>query len=97
MRGPRYLGDTDINPSEISAELKKKFHEALKGKLAIPNCRDCPQSRGFVQVIEFLIPIITDANERIDRASQTMEKFIDLFEQLEESLMKARMLGDDGL
>ena len=87
---------TDEAGPELSEELKKKFHEALKGKLATPTCRDCIKSQNFIQVIEFLIPMYSEAIERIDRASQTMEEFISVFKELEERLMKARMLGDDG-
>lgn len=94
MRGPPH----DLPHEEISEELKKRFHEALKGRLDIVTCRDCPQSRGFVQVIEFLLPLITEANERIDRASARMEKFIEIFEQLEEKAMKDRFApGGSGL
>ncbi len=83
------------NPSteagrELSEELKAKFKLALEGKLELPHCRDCIKSQNFVQVIEFLIPFITGATERIDRASQTMERFIEIFDQLEEKAMKDR-------
>ncbi len=81
---------------ELSEELKKKFHEALKGKLAVHECSICPQSRAFVSVMEFTIGMLADASERMDIASQRMEEYIELFNQLEEQLMKARMLGDDG-
>ena len=87
---------TDEGP-ELSEELKKKFHEALKGKLNPQTCLDCASSRGFVQVVEFLIEQFTEAIMRIDRASQTMEEYIEVFNQLEERLMKARMRGDAGL
>jgi hypothetical protein len=93
MRGPSF----EESPPNISEELKEKFRKALEGKLELPKCRDCVKSQNFVQVIEFLIPMYTEAIERIDRASQTMEEFISVFSQLEERLMKARMLGDDGL
>lgn len=92
MRGPSF----EDTPPNISEELKKKFHEALKGKLKPQTCRDCGSSRGFVQVVEFLIEQFTEAIIRMDRASQTMEEYISVFNQLEEREMKARMLGDEG-
>ena len=95
MRG--YRIDPDDDGPHLSEELKKKFHEALKGKLDPQTCRDCASSRGFVQVVEFLIDQFTESIIRMDRASQTMEEYISVFNQLEERLMKARMLGDDGL
>lgn len=94
MRGPNFR---DYEPVKISDELKKKFHEALKGKLAIHKCSTCPQSRAFVPVVEFLIDMMTDATERMDIASQRMESFIELFHQLGENEMKKRMGGGDGL
>ena len=93
MRGPSF---DEISPN-LSDELKKKFQEALKGKLAIHECATCPQSRSFVPVVEFLIEMITEAVGRMDIASQRMEEYISVFNQLEERLMKARMLGDEGL
>lgn len=95
MRGPMKYPDDD--GPHLSEELKKKFQEALKGKLDPKTCRDCASSRGFVQVVEFLIEQFTEAIVRMDRASQTMEDYIAVFNQLEERLMKARMLGEDGL
>ena len=95
MRGG-YRIDPDDDGPHLSEDLKKKFREALKGKLAIHECATCPQSRSFVPVVEFLIEMITEAAGRMDIASQRMEDFIDVFNQLEERLMKARMLGDDG-
>ena len=89
-------GIADVDGPQLSEELKKKFQEALKGRLDPQTCRDCASSRGFVQVVEFLIEQFTEAIMRIDRASQTMEEYIAVFNQLEERLMKARMLGDDG-
>ena len=86
MRGPPF----DEIPPNISEELKAKFRKALEGKLELPRCRDCVKSRNFVQVIEFLIPMYREAIERMDRASQTMEEFISVFNQLEEREMKAR-------
>ena len=86
---------TDEGP-ELSEELKAKFKLALEGKRELPKCQDCVKSQNFVQVINFLIPLFTEAIERMDRASQTMDEYIAVFEQLEERLMKARMLGDDG-
>ena len=94
MRGPPFK---DVEVSKLSEELKAKFAKALEGKLELPRCRDCVKSQNFVQVIQFLIPMYSEAIERIDRASQTMEEFIEVFNQLEERLMKARMLGDDAL
>lgn len=91
----RYTEDTGSGP-EISSELKKKFALALKGRLKIPNCRDCPSARGFVQVVEFLIDGHIEAVERMDRAAQIMEEFIEVFRELELREMKARMGGDDG-
>lgn len=92
MRGPSF----DNVPPNLSEDLKKKFHEALKGRLDSRSCQDCPGARGFVQVMDFVIDQLVESAERLDRASQTMEKFIEVFEQLEEKEMKARMLGDDG-
>ena len=92
MRGPSF----DEIPPNLSDELKEKFAKALEGKLELPRCRDCVKSQNFVQVIQFLIPMYAEAIERIDRASQTMEEYIEVFNQLEERLMKARMLGEDG-
>lgn len=83
-------------PPNLSEELKKKFHEALNQPLKVPHCSECPGSRGFVAVVEFMIDMMTDAAGRMDIASQRMEDFIDVFNQLEERLMKARMLGDEG-
>ena len=48
-------------------------------------------------MVEFLIEQFTESIMRIDRASQTMEEYISIFNQLEENLMKAQMLGDDGI
>ena len=90
MRGPSF----EDTPPNISEELKKKFHEALKGKRDIRTCRDCPSARGFVQTMDFVIDQLIDSAMRMDRASQTMEKFISIFEQLEEKEMRARF-GDD--
>ena len=93
MRGPPFK---EIPPNSSEAQIKK-FKEALKGKLDIVTCRDCPQSRGFVQVVEFLIPYVQESYDRIDRASAQMEKFIEIYEQLEEKAMKARFEpGGDG-
>lgn len=87
---------TDEGP-ELSEELKEKFKKALEGKLDLPKCRDCVKSQNFVQVIEFLIPMYSEAIERIDRASQIMEEFISVFNQLEEKALKARFdPGGDG-
>ena len=92
MRGPSF----DESPPNLSDELKEKFHKALEGKLDLRTCRDCVGARGFVQVMDFVIEQLTDAASRMDVASQRMEDFIEVFNQLEERLMKARMLGDDG-
>ena len=92
MRGPSF----DEIPPNLSDELKKKFQDALKGKLAVMKCSTCPASRSFVPVVEFMIDMVTEAAERMDIASQRMEDFINVFNQLEERLMKARMLGEDG-
>ena len=92
MRGPSF----DEIPPNLSDELKEKFQKALKGKLAIHECATCPQSRSFVPVVEFLIEMITETAGRMDIASQRMEEYIDVFNQLEERLMKARMTGDEG-
>ncbi len=91
--------ERSFNPDRppLSEELKKKFHEALKGKLDIRTCRDCPSSRGFVQVMDFVIDMLMDATGRMDIAGQRMEDFIEVFNQLEEREMKDRMQGDDGL
>ena len=86
---------TDEGP-ELSEELKAKFKKALDGKLELPHCRDCIRSQNFVQVINFLIPMFSDAIERIDRASVRMELFIDIFEQLEEKAMKERFEETEG-
>ena len=85
------------NGPDLSEELKKKFREALKGKLAVPECATCPKARSFVPVVEFLIDTITDVTNRMDIAGQRMEEFIEVFNQLEEREMKARMRGDAGL
>lgn len=82
--------------SKLSEAMKEKFRKALDGKLKTPVCRDCVGSRGFVQVMEFVIDMMTDATERMDVASQRMEDFIEVFNQLEEREMKARMTGVDG-
>ena len=96
MRG--HSIDEGLGPVKISEKLKKRFHEALKGRLAVLECATCPQSRSFVPVVEFLIGMITDATGRMDIASQRMEDFIELFEQLENNSMKKRFEepGDDG-
>lgn len=80
---------------KITKEQKARFREALKGKLDPRTCRDCASSRGFVQVVEFLIEMNTEANMRMDKASQIMEEFIELFKEIELAEMKARF-GDDG-
>ena len=90
-------GIADADGPQLSEELKKKFREALKGKLDVRTCRDCISARGFVQVMEFVIDMMMDATGRMDIAGQRMEEFIEVFNQLEERAMKARMLGDDGL
>lgn len=76
--------------SELSDELKKKFQEALKGRLDVRSCLDCPSARGFVQVVDFMIGMMIDATERMDIASQRMEAFIQIFIQLEEKEMMGR-------
>jgi hypothetical protein len=93
MRGPPFK-DT---PPKITEEQRERFQKALKGQLSTRTCRDCPQSHGFVQVVEFLIDNWIEAVDRVDRASQTMEEFIALFKELEIREMKNRMLGEDGL
>ncbi len=85
---------TDEGP-ELSDELKKKFREALNQPLKGPHCSEGPGSRGFVAVVDFMIEMMTDATGRMDVASQRMEDYIDVFNQLEERLMKARM-EDEG-
>ena len=82
---------------ELSDELKKKFRDALNQPLKVPHCSECPGSRGFVSVVEFLIEQFTEAVMRMDRASQTMEDFIELFKEIEVAEMKARMEGAMGL
>ena len=84
---------SDEERRAFSEDLKKKFHEAMKGKLDLRTCRDCPSARGFVQTVEFLIDMLVDANIRIDKASQTMENFIALFYEIEEREFKGRMEG----
>jgi len=44
--------------------------------------------------MDFVIDQLIDSAMRMDRASQTMEKFIFIFEQLEEKEMKARFRID---
>ncbi len=83
-------------PPNLSEELKAKFKKALEGKRDKRSCQGCPHARGFVQVMEFVIEMMMDATGRMDIASQRMEEFIEIFNQLEEREMKARMLGDDG-
>jgi len=83
----------DERNRELAEDLKKKFHEAMKGTLDPRTCRDCPSARGFVQTVEFLIDMLVDANNRIDKASQTMENFIALFYEIEEREVKGRMEG----
>ena len=90
-RGPPPSDGPEPN---ISDELKKKFHEALKGRLDSRSCLDCPSARGFVQTMDFVIDMLTNATERMDIASQRMEEFIQVFNQLEEKEMRARF-GDD--
>lgn len=87
---------TDDTDPLISEELKAKFAKALKGRLDLPNCRDCIKAQGFVQVVHFLIDGHLEAVRRIDRAAQIMEDFIEVFRELEIMEMKARMKGDDG-
>jgi len=86
-----FNGVSDDEESELSEELKNKFHEALKGKLKTRECESCPLFSK--EIIDFLIDQIVEANHRIDKASQTMEEFITLFKDIEESEMKARMRG----
>ena len=88
---------TDEDKKILSDDLKRKFNLALKGRLKTPNCRDCVSAQGFAQTVEFLIDIIIESEVRMDRASQIMEDFIDVFRQLEEREMKLRMKGEDGL
>jgi len=78
----------------LSKELKEKFAKALKGRLDLPNCRDCIRAQGFVQVVHFLIDGQIEAVSRIDRAAQVMEDFIELFKSLEIRAMKERMRDD---
>lgn len=81
----------------ISEKLKEKFAKALKGKLNLPNCRDCIRAQGFVQVVHFLIDGHLEAVSRMDRAAQTMEDFIEMFKELELRAMKERMREKEGL
>lgn len=81
----------------LSDEMKAKFALALKGRLTIPTCRDCPSAQGFVQVVEFLIDNHVEVLDRMDKAAQVMEEFLKMFKELDERAMKLRMLGDDGL
>ena len=94
MRGPSF----DDTPPNISEELKKKFKEALKGRLENRTCQDCPGARGFVQVVEFLIDNHIEAIMRIDKAAQIMEDFIQVFKQLEEKDFMKRFeeIAEDG-
>lgn len=94
--GPRDSRSFDEIPPNLSEDLKKKFHEALKGRLDSRSCQDCPSARGFVQVMDFVIDQLVCSAERMDSASQTMEKFISIFEQLEEKEMRARFEDDPG-
>ena len=90
-----FEGISDAYGPHLSEELKKKFHEALKGKLDIRSCRDCPSARGFVQVMEFVIDQLIDSAERMDKASQIMEDFIGVFRQLEEKDFMKRFEGEE--
>lgn len=47
------------------------------------------------EVIEFLTRQLADSIERMDRAAQVMEDFIEVFKAIEEQLMKERMKGGD--
>ena len=90
-RGPTF---SDGDGPNLSDDLKKRFHEALKGRLDSRSCLDCPSARGFVQTMDFVIEMLTDAANRMDVASQRMEEFIQVFNQLEEKEMRARF-GDE--
>ncbi len=78
----------------ISEELKRKFREALDSPLKIPHCSECPGARGFVQVVEFLLDQYAEAISQMDAATNTMNKFIVLFLELEENSIKKRMGGE---
>ena len=81
---------TNEDGPNLSEELKAKFKKALKGKLELPRCRDCVKPQKCRHVINFLIPLFSDAITRMDRASVRMELFIDIVEQLEVKAMKER-------
>lgn len=82
-------------PPNLSEEQKERFKKALEGKLDSRTCRDCVSARGFVQAMEFVIEMMTDAAERMDVAGQRMESFIEVFKQLDEKAMMDRMNGVD--
>jgi len=88
-----FKGVSNEDKDELSEELKKKFQEALKGKLKTRECEGCPLFSKAV--IDFLIDQLVEAINRMDKASQTMEEFIALFCEIEESEFKARMRGGD--
>jgi hypothetical protein len=46
--------------------------------------------------MEFVIDMMIDATQRMDIASQRMEDFIQVFNQLEEKAMKARFGHEPG-
>ena len=80
-------------PDPLSVQLREKFREALKGKLKTRECEGCPLFSK--EVIDFLIDQLVDAIHRMDKASQTMEDFIKLFNELEIALFKEKMRGSD--
>ena len=87
------LNGISEEPDPLSVELRKKFREALKGKLKTRECEGCPLFTK--EVVDFLIDQLVDASHRMDKASQTMENFIEVFKEIELSLFKAKMRGPD--
>ena len=80
-------------PDPLSVELRKKFREALKGKLKTRECEGCPLFSK--EVIDFLMDQLVDAINRMDKASQIMEDFIVMFKEIEEALFKEKMRGPE--
>ena len=87
------LNGISDEPDPLTVELRKKFREALKGKFKTRECEGCPLFSK--EVIDFLMDQLVDAINRMDKASQTMENFIEVFKELEIALFKEKMRGPE--